>query len=106
MTAARKLLSLVALAYLCSAASCFGDGESDVPSDGACTGAEQCGTVADCPALCATVERLGCAAEWGIDTDDGACLDLCETASPGLCPALAATQTTCEDIDQATECGK
>lgn len=71
-----------------------------------CTGTEACGTVADCEALCANVARLGCAAQWGIDPDDGACLELCQNTEPGLCPALGAVQPTCEDIDRVSECGK
>lgn len=96
----RRLLAIVAM---CLASSCL-NRDPSAPSDGACTGQEVCGTAEDCPALCATVERLGCAAQWGIDADDGACLELCRGASPGLCPAIAARQETCADIDRATEC--
>jgi hypothetical protein len=74
------------------------------PPPDSCTGTETCGSVADCPALCATVARLGCAAQWQIDESDGACLNLCQTATPGLCPALAAQQATCAEVDRATEC--
>lgn len=72
----------------------------------ACTGAEACGTAADCYALCANVERLQCAEKWHIDHDDGACLDLCLNASPGLCPALGAVQRSCEAIERVSECEK
>jgi hypothetical protein len=85
-----------------SAARC---GDPAEPADN-CTGAEICGTPSDCPALCAVVARLGCGAAWGIDGADGECLSLCENASPGLCPRLAAQQSTCEALDRATECGR
>ena len=71
-----------------------------------CTGNEACGTAADCYALCANVERLGCSEKWHVDKSDGYCLDLCLNAVPGLCPALGAVQQSCEDIERVSECGK
>lgn len=68
-----------------------------------------CGGIADCPALCAAIERLGCAESWGIDPGDGGCQEVCEiaeTEGPPLCPKLAATGATCEAIDRLTECAK
>jgi hypothetical protein len=68
-----------------------------------------CGGLADCPALCAAIERLGCASAWGIDPGDGGCLQVCElaeTEGPPLCPKLAATGSTCDEIDRLTECAK
>lgn len=75
------------------------------PSE-ACNGSEVCGTYNDCAELCANVERLGCAAQWHIDPQDGDCLNLCLNAVPGLCPALGAVQRTCQDIERVSECGK
>lgn len=66
----------------------------------------ECGTWADCDALCAQVSQLDCASTWGIDPDDGACLETCQNADPGMCPKFASLQTSCEEIDRATECGK
>jgi hypothetical protein len=78
---------------------------ASAPPD-ACSGAEVCGDYRDCYALCANVERLGCAEKWHVDKSDGFCLDLCLNAVPGLCPALGAVQQSCEDIERVSECGK
>jgi hypothetical protein len=96
------MLLLIPLALALSASRCS---PPVGPAEG-CTGSEDCGTTADCSALCATVERLGCSDSWGIDPDDGSCLALCQSASPGLCPRLASRGATCAEIDRATECGK
>lgn len=67
-----------------------------------------CGGPEDCTALCATVERLGCRQAWGIDEGDGSCLELCqlaETEGPPVCPRRAAQGTTCEEVDQLSQCG-
>ena len=97
-----RLLAMLPLIIVLCAARCVPPSE---PAEG-CTGNEDCGTDADCHALCEAVERLGCAAAWGVDGDDGACLELCQGASPSLCPRLAAKQPTCEAIERATECGR
>lgn len=102
MTSRSKVLLFLPVALALLAARC---GEPSEPAE-SCTGTEVCGTTSDCPALCATVERLGCGAAWGIDDADGECLSLCESASPGLCPRLAAQQPNCEALDRATECGR
>jgi len=70
-----------------------------------CTGGEHCGSDADCQALCSNIERLGCSKAWNIEPADGACLELCMNAKPGLCPALGAVQQSCEDIERVSECG-
>lgn len=98
-----KLVAIALIALLLPAAHCTPE---PAPAPEGCTGAEQCGTVDDCPALCETVARLGCAANWEIDQSDGACLELCRTSSPGLCPLHASRQTTCATLDAATECAK
>jgi hypothetical protein len=102
MTYNSKLLITLPIALLLSASRCV---PSHEPAEG-CTGSEDCGTTADCSAFCATIERLGCSEQWGIDGADGACLELCETASPGVCPRLAGKQATCEAVDKASECGR
>jgi hypothetical protein len=65
------------------------------------------GDARDCPAMCATVERLGCAAEWGIDIEDGACLSLCQRieATGTMCPAWVADATSCAEADALSQCG-
>lgn len=98
-----KLFALVLLAMVLPAALCT---PAPAPAPDGCTGVEQCGTVDNCPALCDTVSRLGCSSKWGIDQSDGACLELCRTADPGLCPLHASKQTTCDAVDAATECAK
>jgi hypothetical protein len=96
-----KLYLTLPFALLLTAAKCTPD---PAPPPETCTGVEQCGTVDDCPALCDAVARLGCSAAWGIDKSDGACLELCRTAEPGMCPLHASVQTTCAALDAATEC--
>lgn len=64
-----------------------------------------CGGVEDCPALCRNVARLGCYESWGIDADDGTCLELC-LSTPGLCPKLGAVQESCRGIDEVSVCEK
>lgn len=88
------------LALALTASRCF----APTPVPDSCNGAEDCGTSADCEALCAAVERLGCSSRWGVDASDEACLEICRGAVPGLCPRHAARQATCEAVDAATEC--
>jgi len=66
------------------------------------------GTIADCPAACATIAELKCFEHWGIDMADGACMSMCEDAerTPGdsMCPALVATAVDCDEANRLSQC--
>lgn len=63
----------------------------------------------DCANMCATLIGLGCDREWGIDPEDGPCLDWCrareaDPRSPSLCPALVARATSCDEANRLSQC--
>jgi len=95
-----KLLLMATLA-LCACRPIH-DPVSPDPEDG--------GDASDCPAMCATLERLGCAEEWGIDPEDGPCLEWCvgqetDSRSPSMCPAWVARAESCPEANKLSQCG-
>lgn len=100
MRALLPILSLALLAARCSSpAPEPGPSDADVVDGG--------GTAADCSAMCATILRLDCAAAWGIDPNDGACLEFCREVelrgNTTLCPALVAKASSCEEADRLSQ---
>jgi len=68
------------------------------------------GGASDCAAMCSTLEQLGCDKEWGIDPEDGPCLEWCtaresDPKSPTMCPAQVAKATSCNEANQLSQCG-
>ena len=71
---------------------------------------EDAGGPEDCPAMCEAIERLGCAEAWGIDPEDGPCLEWCveqETnqRTPSLCPRWVARAESCAEVNKLSQCG-
>lgn len=63
----------------------------------------------DCDAAAATIQRLDCAREWGIEWQDGDFIALCRRAErdgPSMCPAAIAASQSCDEAELASTCGE
>lgn len=93
------------LLFLCSAATCQ-TGHEVTPTPDPEPQPDPSPMVVSCLAASATVERLGCPDEWGINEKDGTFFDLCiraETEGPRICPDAIAAATTCDEADAISQ---